>query len=191
MKLGILGGTFDPVHNGHLRLAIEAAEAFGFERVVMEVARLSPFKSTSFASEDVRLKMVQLAVAGEAVLEVGTRELLRPEPSYSVDTVAEYVAEGNEVWFVVGADAVTDMRAWKEPERLLQLCRVAAADRPGFRFDPGSLPGDWAKRIDRFEMRQMEISSTEIRDRVRAGLSIRGLVPDPVRHFIEEKRLYR
>lgn len=191
MKLGILGGTFDPIHNAHLRLAIEAAEALDLDKVVMEVARLSPIKTACHAGEAERVEMARFAVEDDEVLEVGTIELLRSERSYTVDTIAEYAKNGGQLWFVLGADAVAELRHWKNPQRLLEMCRLAAAQRPGHVFDPGTLPEEWLRRIDLFDMSQMDISSSAIRDRVRAGRSIRGLVPDPVRHFIGEKRLYR
>lgn len=191
MRLGIFGGTFDPIHNAHLRLAIEAAEALHLDRVVFEVAKLSPLKSNCFASDQDRIRMAELATEGESKLSVGNVEIGRPTPSYAVETVEHYKSPGVEIWFLMGADVLLSLDKWKDPDRLLELCRLGVAERPGHPLDFTRIESRWHSRVDTFPMRQLDISSTEVRDRVATGRSIRGLVADSVRHFIAERRLYR
>ncbi|MCW5947000.1 MAG: nicotinate-nucleotide adenylyltransferase [Fimbriimonadales bacterium] len=191
MRLGIFGGTFDPIHIAHLRLGIEAAEVLHLDRVVFEVAKLSPLKGSCFASDQDRLRMAELATEGEPKLSVGSTEISRPTPSYAVETIEHYQNPGVEIWFLMGADSLLSLDKWKEPDRLLNLCRLGVAERPGYPLDFARIEGRWHSRVDTFPMRQLDISSTEVRDRVAAGRSIRGLVADSVRHFIEERRLYR
>ncbi len=191
MRLGIFGGTFDPIHNGHVRLAIEAAEALDLDRVVLEVAKQSPLKESCFASEEDRLQMVELAVEGEPGLAVGRFELSRPAPSYAVDTVEHYRKQSLDLWLLLGADSLMALDEWKDPDLLLEMCRLGVAERPGHVLKPESVSVMRRGRVDIFEMRQMDVSSTEIRERIADGRSIRGLVSDSVLRFIEEKRLYR
>jgi nicotinate-nucleotide adenylyltransferase len=189
MKLGLLGGSFDPIHIGHLRLAIEALEHLGLDEVVFEVANVSPFKSESPPTDGAhRLRMVELAAAGTPGLRAGTRELERPPPSYAVDTVESYIADGNEVTLICGADALIGLDRWKEPDRLFSVCRMAVAARPGYDVP---IPERWAAAISTFDMPLIEVSSTDVRRRIRAGLSVAHLLPDSVIRFISEERLYR
>jgi nicotinate-nucleotide adenylyltransferase len=191
VRLGIFGGTFDPIHIGHMRLAIEAAEALNLDRVVLEVAKLSPLKNRCFASDEDRVRMAELATEGELKLAVGCVEISRPVPSYAVETVEHYQNDEAEIWFLMGADSLLTLDQWKDPDRLLSLCKLGVAERPGHPFDITGIETKWQSRIEIFPMRQLDVSSTEIRDRVTTGMSIRGLVADSVRHFIEERRLYR
>lgn len=213
MKWGLLGGTFDPIHLGHLRCAQEIQEIFGLEQVVFIPAARPPLKPAGTVSDfDHRLRMVGLAVEGNPLFAASDLEKQREGPSYSIDTVKQILADRRqpELFFILGLDAFQGIQKWKEWESLLLLCNFVVMTRPG--FDNGSLipslPADYAARyryrsdIDACthpvgtsiffrSVTFLDISSTEIRKRVRAGRSIRYLVPDAVMDYIEQWGLYR
>ncbi|MEW5884880.1 MAG: nicotinate-nucleotide adenylyltransferase [Armatimonadota bacterium] len=191
MKRGILGGTFDPIHIGHLRMAIEAKEAFGLDEVVLEVAHVSPFKlDHEAAPPEVRFQMVSLAVEGTPGLEAGRTELDRPPPSFTVDTLESYA--GDDLVLILGADSLADFPAWREAERVAALARLAACSRPGFPVEQvvSALPEALASRVVPFSAPLLDVSSTDLRRRLREGRSVRYLIPNSVIRFIEESRLY-
>lgn len=191
MKLGILGGTFDPVHHGHLRLALEAKRSLGLDKVVLETANQSPLKTPSATSPELRLRMVQCATAMEPGLEAGSKEISRPPPSYTVETVQAYLPA--EIHVILGADALASLPQWKDPARLMSMCRLAVAVRPGHDIEAAilTLPHSWKKQIDVFQIPLLEISSTDIRARVASSQSVRYLTPDCVIQKIDEQRLYK
>jgi nicotinate-nucleotide adenylyltransferase len=132
MRLGVLGGTFDPVHNGHLRLAIESREALQLDEVVLEVAAVSPFKTMAPQTDmAVRLLMVQKAVSDTEGLLAGDTELHRQPPSFTVDTIAAYRERWADVWLILGADALEGLPDWKDPDRLLSFAESVVGLRPG------------------------------------------------------------
>jgi nicotinate-nucleotide adenylyltransferase len=201
-RIGILGGTFDPVHVGHLAAAEEARERLGLERVLFVPAGAPWQKSDRIVSPGrQRLAMLELALADAPALAVSTIELDRPGPSFSVDTVEALAAAERAVghdpdlWFILSVEAARGLPTWHEPWRLLASCRLAVVPRPG--SEP--LPGSWfdgivaggADRVVLLDRPWIGVSGTEIRARVRAGRSIRYLVPGPVREYIEAEGLYR
>lgn len=201
-KIGLLGGSFNPVHVGHLVLAEEARERLGLERVVFVPARVSPHKlGKPLAPAEDRLRMVQLAIADNPAFEASDIEVRREGPSYSIDTVQELLDRSGGEWdiyFVVGADTLPELPAWHRIGELADLCKFAVFSRPGESL--GALePLRRALRDDqvdtiaarRFESPLIGTSSTDIRRRVREGRSIRYLVPEPVRRYIAAKGLYR
>ncbi|MER3414236.1 MAG: nicotinate (nicotinamide) nucleotide adenylyltransferase [Armatimonadota bacterium] len=191
MKRGILGGTFDPIHVAHLRMAIEAKEAFGLDEVVLEVAHVSPFKlDYEAAPPEARLQMVSLAVEGTPGLVAGRTEIDRPPPSFAVDTLEAHA--GHDLVLILGADSLADLPAWREPERVATLARLAACSRPGFPLEEvvRALPELFARRVEPFSAPLLDVSSTDLRRRLREGRSVRYLIPDSVIRFIEETRLY-
>ena len=193
MKLGIFGGTFDPIHFGHLRLAIEAKEALGLDEVVLEVAGKSPFKlDTATTPGDVRYLMVEAALENSPTLTAGRVELDREGISYTVDTAASYSREGRSLWLVLGADALAGLTEWMDPDRLLSMCRVAVGFRMGHQIHRivDSLPKKWQSCIDLFPAPTLETSSTEIRRRVADGRSIEFWTPESVVRIVEQYRLY-
>ena len=184
MRTGVLGGSFDPVHHGHLILARAAMEELGLDRVIFVPANISPHKTASVpaGSED-RLEMVRLAIAGEPGFEASDCELLRPPPSYMVDTLRELKARhpDDDLCLLIGADNVAKFETWHEPDEIRRLARIAVLDRAQATADCG-----WPV-IRKF----VEISSTDIRARVAAGRSIRYLTPDAVCDYIAVNGLYR
>ena len=198
---GILGGTFDPIHLGHLAIATEAREALGLDRVVLVPAALPPHKRDRVITPAAdRVAMVELAVAGDPSLSVSRIELEREGPSWAVDTVRAFAdaaaAEGrDEPVFILSAEALAGFPTWREPDRILDRCRIAVVPRPGATpVDRSALARRFPGREDRFRLLDgpsIGISATMIRERVAAGRSIRYLVPPAVAAYIEEHRLYR
>ena len=197
-RIGILGGTFDPIHNGHLVAAEECLCRLRLEKVLLIPAGRPPHKLRRVISRaEHRLAMARLAAADNPGFEVSTIELERQGPSYSVDTVAtvrERVGAVTELFFIVGTDALPELLTWYQPRRLLQLCVLAVVSRPGYPFDlspvVGALP-EAGERIVHVPAPELDISSTDLRARVAAGLPIRYQLPDAVERYIREQGLYR
>ena len=194
--IGILGGTFDPPHLAHLAVAEEAREALGLSRVLFVPAG-QPWQKAGrpVTPGRLRLAMVERAVAGNPGFVADPREVERPGPSYTDETIAELAAEtGSEPWFILSAEALAGFATWRDPERILGLARICVVPRDGSpdaalatfreRF-PGA-----ADRLIILDQPRLAISSTQIRARVRAGRSIRYLVPDAVVDLISEYALY-
>jgi nicotinate-nucleotide adenylyltransferase len=184
MRLGILGGSFDPIHHGHLILARAAREELGLDRVIFLPANMSPHKTeTKPSTGQDRLVMVQQAIAGEDGFAASDIELLRPPPSYTVETLRELKARQPDDEFVllIGADNVAKFDTWREPDEIRQHAQVVVLDRAHHK-----IPSDWM-----VIRRHVDISSTDIRARVAAGLSIRYLTTDAVCGYILQKGLYR
>ena len=188
-RIGIYGGTFDPVHHGHLILARDAVEQLGLSRMIFVPAALSPHKlgRTPGAPGALRLEMLRAAVAGEDIFEVDPCELGRAGPSYTVDTIHALRARlpGAELHYLIGADNVPELRTWHRIDELRKLVTFAVFHRrlpDASGQAAGSLP-----RLDRV----LDLSSTEIRNRVASGRSIRYLVPEPVAAVIDAHDLYR
>ncbi len=201
-RVGILGGTFDPVHLGHLAAGEEARERLGLERVLFVPAG-EPWQKAGRAISpgSDRVAMLELALAGNPWFEVSTIEVDRPGPSYSVDTVEALTAAersaGREpdVWFILSAEAAHGLATWHRPERLLAICRLAVVPRPGAApFEPvelGAIAPGSADRAVVLDGPRLDLSGTAIRARIRAGRSIRYLVPEPVGAYIAAHGLYR
>jgi nicotinate-nucleotide adenylyltransferase len=195
-RIGILGGTFDPIHHAHLAIAEEARVTLGLDQIVFVVAAQQPFKDRHFTSPPDRLAMVAAATATNQFFSPSSIELDRPGPSYTVDTLEALSAEyaGAAFWFILGADALRWLPRWHNIARLSELTRFAALERPGTVLDLALLdarqPG-LSARIDRIAGPKLDLSSTEIRSRIAAGLPIRYLVPDSVAEYIARNSLYR
>jgi nicotinate-nucleotide adenylyltransferase len=209
VNLGVFGGTFDPVHLAHLRLAEEMRECLGLARVLLVPTARSPLKPESGASGAQRLEMLEQATAAQPDLQVIDLELSRPGPSYTVDTLREIAAlhPDARLWFLLGSDAVRDLDRWREPETLFELASLAVAPRPGsagaqprellpaslagpFRDGPQGLVHENGHEIRIIPFTPLGISASDIRLRVARGASIRYLVPDAVLDYIRKHRLY-
>lgn len=189
MFIGILGGTFDPPHNGHLALARAALGKLRLHRVIFVPARIPPHKNAAaVSSAGHRLRMLQLCLGDNEEFEISEVELKRRGPSYTVDTITGLQKRypRDEFCFLLGADNVSEIESWYRPERIFQRVRVAAVNRPG--FEPS---GKFASNILYFDMEPVAISSTLIREKIKAGDSISGLVPAAVENYIKENRLYQ
>lgn len=190
MKLGFLGGTFDPIHLGHLLIAEQAREALGLDRVLLVPAARPPHKpgvpTAPYAS---RLEMCRLALEGVPGLEASDLEQDPDRPSFTVESlrgIAGWLPPGSELWLLLGGDSLRDLPSWREPEEIQRLARLAVYARDRVLPDASStIPVTWLPGP------RLELSSTEIRERVRLARSIRFLVPEPVRGFIRDQGLYR
>jgi nicotinate-nucleotide adenylyltransferase len=199
MRVGVLGGTFDPVHSGHVVIAEEARLRFSLNKVLFVPAGKPWLKTNSKITAAVhRVEMVKRAIAGNASFELSTIEIDRPGPSYSVDTVAalqQKLGAGARIFFLIGWDSLAELPQWQDPARLIQLCKLVAVTRPGLSrpdlksLEP-SVPGI-TQSVVWLDISPINISSSDIRDRVAQGLSIHGLVPDNVESYIAENKLYR
>jgi nicotinate-nucleotide adenylyltransferase len=197
-NIGVLGGTFDPVHTGHLIVAQEVAIVMGLERVIFVPDRHPWLKADRpISPAEHRLEMLRLALEGGPNFAFSRVDLNRPGPSYSVDTLADLQKElGGEVelFFILGWDVLQEVPRWWQPQRLVEICRLVAVPRPGsLRPDLSELerevPGI-ARRTRLLEGPLIGISSSEVRWRVREGLPIRYLVPEAVEKYIREQGLY-
>jgi nicotinate-nucleotide adenylyltransferase len=195
VKIGLLGGTFDPIHLGHLRAAESAREALGLARVAFVPAGLPPHRARPASPALDRFAMVALATAAHPDFVAWDLELGRDGPSYTVDTVSRVLDESpsDQVVGIVGADTYPEMATWREPERLFALCTVAVVARPGEATGNGAplrAPYPGARGVASVSGPGLPISSTEIRQRVREGRSVRYLVPDAVADYIAKRGLY-
>jgi len=198
MRLGVFGGTFDPIHFGHLRMAEEARERLALDRVLFIPAFISPFKTGEPVTPGLqRAEMLRIALQGNPGFALSTVEIERPGPSYSVETLRGLRAEfpKAELFFLTGTDALEGLPKWHQPEVLLELATFVAVTRPG--TDEAEveralavLPVDWHSRVSFMRMPGLDISATDIRNRVRAGRSIRYLTPLGVVEYIWAHGLY-
>jgi nicotinate-nucleotide adenylyltransferase len=208
VKLGVLGGTFNPVHLAHLRLAEELRESLGLDRVLLVPAGRPALKRVGIASAQHRLEMVRRAVASNPALEVDDQEIRRRGASYTVDTLAALRTRHKSavLWFVLGADTLPELESWHEPKRLFELANFAVATRPGYAADlrellpralaapfsdgPRGLVHASGNELRAVPFTPLEISASDIRRRAANGESIRYLVPDEVREYIAKHHLY-
>ena len=198
MKIGILGGTFDPIHLGHLAVAAETCRCLKLDRLVFLPAGQPYFKQlNTITPAEQRLLMLDLAISGEPAYSISKLEIERQGPSYAVDSVSrmkEDLAADDELFFIMGWDSLMSLPLWYEASRLIQLCKIVASPRPGFPKPDISqieakLPGITQRSIV-LERPLIDISSTEIRRRVAQGLSIHDMVPAEVEKYIIKNGLY-
>lgn len=198
MKIGILGGTFDPVHRGHLKIAEEARATLDLSEVIFVPAGQPLLKPAHpITPAEHRLQMLRLAIADRPYFRVSAMEIERPGPSYTVDTIAElrgqYGSE-DELFFILGWGSLAQLPEWREPSRIIKMCYLVAVPRPGCQRPnlealAASIPGI-AQRVVFLEKPQVDISASAIRELAARGASIDHLVPEPVADYIRQHKLY-
>lgn len=219
MKIGLLGGVFDPIHIGHLNCANQAVDIFGLDKVYFLPTAVPPHKKQRGATAEDRWNMVQLAIASHPLFEASRLEMDRRAPSYSIDTVRWFKKNhAGEIHFIMGLDAFGDIHLWKSARALLQSCNFIVVSRPG--GEPGEAAGRLAEkfralglplkrlkgsdgriallraegsayRIAICRIPEMDVSSTTVRDKVKTGASVKYLVPEPVEHYISKMEIYK
>ena len=199
MKLGILGGTFDPIHMGHLIIAEEAREQLNLDEVLF-IPTGNPWMKTGTVITPAvhRLSMVKLAIRANPHFKASSMEIDRPGETYTIDTLTDLRAKSKspaEIFFIVGMDSLKSFHRWKEPQKILELCTVVAVSRPGYadvnRREIESVSKELAGRVRFLEGDLIEISGTDIRRRVAQGRSIRYRVPREVEEYISKHHLYQ
>ena len=210
MNLGVFGGTFNPIHVAHLRVAEQVREALWLERVLWIPSADPPHKRGSIAPAVHRLEMVRIATASNPSFEVLDLELRREGPSYTVDTLTE-LAHRNpaaRLWFLIGTDALEELHTWYRPEALLELASFAVLNRPGtgtkplerrlaeplaaaLKRGPTGLEHPSGQEVREVPVSELAVSASDLRRRIARGSTVRYLVPDAVIDYIEKHRLYR
>lgn len=215
MRLGLLGGTFNPIHKGHIRAAQAVLVTFKLDKVYLIPAFIPPHKfSQEIASPEHRLKMVELAVESYPDFIPSSVEIEAGGKSYSINTLEKFqqMFPGSKIYFIVGVDAFLEIDTWKDYERLLEKCSFIVISRPGYDLNDakGILHGRFKRKIidigrylkldqtgkDKFNIilfyfEGMDVSSTEVREKAKKGKSIKGLVPEGVESYIKKNNLYQ
>jgi nicotinate-nucleotide adenylyltransferase len=196
MRLGLMGGTFDPIHYGHLLIAEEARQVLRLDRVEFVTAADPPHKPGKAAcSAEHRYAMVVLATASNPFFHASRREIERSGPSYAIDTIESYRRDhpGAEIVFITGADAILEILTWHRAAEVIRLATFVAATRPGYDLDAlqRTLPAEFLTQIRTLTAPGVDISGTQIRERVREGKSTRYLMPEAVEAYIMKEGLYR
>jgi len=196
MRLGILGGTFDPPHNGHLLVARAAHTTLALDRVLFAPAGVQPLKQGRLLTPpEARAEMVALAIADFPGFELSRIDLDRPGPHYTVDLlrIASGLFPGADTWFIMGNDSLSDLLRWRDPRGILEQARLAVVRRPGASPDWDALESalpDLRARLDWIDAPLTDVTGHDIRRRVRQGLGIDGMVPPIVAQYIVDRRLY-
>jgi len=201
-KIALFGGTFDPVHLGHTIVAADVVGRIEAEKIIFVPAKRSPLKGFSpVANDDDRLEMITLAIADENKFEVSDYELKRPAPSYTIETVKKFQAEYSSdtlIYWLIGADSIGDLEYWHRIVELIDICNITTMYRAGFKTpDFSRFKAIWGqKRIEKLQQNiiqtpLVDISSTEIRNRLVSGLDVNDMLHPDVADYIEEHNLYR
>jgi len=189
MRIGIFGGTFNPVHNGHMSVAKEAIERLSLDNIVFVPAYIPPHKDTTeLISADDRYEMIELAIGDNEDFHISRFEIDRKKRSYSIETIAhfkEIYPLDAKLYFLIGADSSQELSEWKDIDKLLGLCKFVVFDRPGFdkRLD--------YPNVESLDITGVDISSTRVRENLKSNKSITGLVPKQVEDYIISHNLYR
>lgn len=198
MNIGVLGGTFDPIHNGHLLLAEEVRARLNLTGTLFVPAGQPWLKvDNPISSAEHRVEMVRLAIADRPYFKLEAMEVGRPGHSYTVDTIDELKAQlgsGDELFFILGADNLAELPLWREPSRLITMCHLVVVPRPDYPLPDlkaleAIIPG-LSQRVMLMDKPEIDISASVIRYRVARGLSIHHLVPEPVDEYIRQHKLY-
>ena len=182
MKIGIMGGTFDPIHNGHLIIARYAKEHCGLDRVIFMVSGNPPHKQNNITDAGLRLEMTRLALRNDSDFEVSDYEVNRSEYSYTVNTLyyLNKLYPDDDIFFIIGGDSLRDFPKWYKPEEIVRLCTILVYPRPGINTDTqlDIIRNKYGGRIEIINAPMLEISSSEIRTRIAEGKSVRHFIPD-------------
>ena len=198
MKIGVLGGTFDPIHLGHLIVAEEARARLNLTQTLFVPAGQPWLKTNNVISPaEHRVEMIRLAIADKPYFKLSTMEIERPGPTYTVDTIAALkgqLSPGAELFFILGWDNLIQLPQWREPSRLVKMCHLVAIPRvvyptPDLASLEAAIPG-LSQRVILLDKPWIDINASVIRQRVAQGLSISHLVPEPVERYIKQHRLY-
>lgn len=195
-KLGIIGGTFNPIHIGHLIIAESVREAYELDHVLFIPARIPPHKKAERASALHRLEMTRLAVMTNPNFSVSDMEMKRTGPSYSIDTIRELRklhGDSVELYFIAGTDTIQDLPNWRKVEEVLTLCNFIGATRPdGTEIIDNIVEqfGELGKKIHQLRVPEVEISSTDLRNRLHSGKSVRYMIPQTVIEYIRQNGVY-
>jgi len=198
MNIGVLGGTFDPIHNGHLIVAEEVKTRLNLAEIIFVPAGQPWLKAERPVSPaEHRLQMLRLAIADKPYFKLSSIEIERTGPSYTVDTITELrdkLGSEDELFFILGWDSLAELPQWREPSRLIKMCYLVAVPRPGYpRPKLKTLEviiQGLSQRVMLMKKPEIDISASAIRERVARGLSVRHLVPEPVNRYIKEHKLY-
>jgi nicotinate-nucleotide adenylyltransferase len=200
-RIGILGGTFNPIHMGHLIMAKETCRHHHLSKIIFIPAYIPPHKYVKDLTEaHHRYEMIKAAISGKSKLEVSDLEIKREGRSYTIDTVQEildHYGKDSEVFLIMGADSLNELELWKNIKKLSQLCHFVIINRPGFKTEASArlveiIGSDNISDMERLRMEiaPVEISSTDIRKNLSGGIKIKGLVPECVEAYIKEHSLY-
>lgn len=196
-KIGIMGGTFDPIHYGHLVIANEVLDKYNMERIVFIPAGRPPHKKGPQASSQDRFFMTNLATLSNDRFIVSDIEIKKPEMSYTINTITTLTRnyENAELYFITGMDALVDLPNWYRADELLKLCKFIAVKRPGYntleiekKFN--EILDKYNEQIELLQVPMLQISSTDIRKRIQTGRSVKYLLPDTVEDYIIKNKLY-
>jgi len=194
LRIGILGGTFDPPHLAHLALAHAALDQLQLDEVIFMPVSRNPLKHKPLTPPKTRMAMTEMLIKDEPKMAVSNLEIVRGGQSYAVDTMNELqAAQPAEYWFIVGADALKDIKQWKNPDKLLKLCRLAVAVRPPQTETDikARTPEEYRDRVDVISMKPLDTASFDIRDRLFRGQPVSGMLPPDVLDYIQKSNLYR
>ena len=194
MRIGILGGVFNPIHYGHLVIAGEAKDKLNLDKVIFVPTGKAPHKKVKGATPEERYQMVSLAIKGNSSFEVSPIEIekskLASRPTFTLETIREFIKIYNkaEIYFIVGLDEMLKISTWKEPKKLLELCKFVVVTRPG--YESSKLDKRIASKVMMLQVPGLEISASDIRKRIKTGRPIKYLLPPSVEEYIRKKRLY-
>lgn len=197
MRLGLFGGTFDPIHYGHLILAERAREAVGLDEIWFVVAGAPPHKPAGRTPAADRVEMVRIAIAGNPAFAVSELDVRRPGPHYSVDLleIVRQQRPQDDLFFLIGADSLRDLPGWRQPDRIAAMATLVVANRPGVSVEVGPevlrALGPEAKALIGVSIPEIGIASREIRQRLAEGRSVRYLLPRGVEAYIQAHGLYQ
>ena len=198
MNVGVLGGTFDPVHNGHLAVAEEARNRLNLAEIILIPAGQPQLKGARLISTaEHRLQMLRLAIADRSHLKLSAMEIERAGPSYTTDTISELrdkLSKEDELFFILGWDSLARLPEWRDAPGLIKMCYLVAVPRPGYPFPDlkvleGFIPGV-SQRVMLMDRPEIDISASAIRERIARGLSIRHLIPESVNKYVRQYKLY-